>query len=218
MTDQSDELEFALPRPDDDDRPGIDDDIYVDVLDDDEDDEDDDEDDFDDDLDEDDDEDDYPDDATAEDVDIAIALYREEGQATTVALDLELVNDLGELVEYLRRLPGDAGSLGLVSLADEVFVIVRVRGKTVQVYLSDVLAADEWPIARDILDYLGEELPVDDDPSAPVGDGSILADAGLHEIDLEAIATDYAEDTTVLLERVASKIQFGPQFRAALAD
>ena len=223
MTDQSDELEFPLPHPDEDDRPGIDDadDDYPDYLSDD--DEEDDEDDEDDELDEEDDlvdeeYDEYPEDATEEDVDVAVALFREEGQATAVALDLELVNDLEGLIEYLRRLPGDAGSLGMISLADEVFVLARVRGKTVQLYLSDVVAADDWPIARDIVEYLGEELPADDDASVPVGDGSMLADAGLHEIDLEAIATDYSEDATVLLERIASKIQFGPQFRSALAD
>ena len=215
MTDQPDDLEFPLPHPDEDDRPGIDDaDDFLDDDDNDDDDEDDlDEDDELDDLD-----DEYPEDATADDVDIAVALYREDGQATAVALDLELVNDLEALIEYLRRLPGDAGSLGMISLADEVFVLARVRGRTVQLYLSDVVAADEWPIARDIVEYLGEDLPADDDPPAPVGDGSMLADAGLHEIDLEAIATDYSEDATVLLERIAAKIQFGPQFRAALAD
>ena len=46
----------------------------------------------------------------------------------------------------------------------------------------------------------------------------MLADAGLPEIDLDAIASNYDEDTTVLLEQIATKIQFGPQFKAALAD
>jgi len=208
-----DDIDFHLPTPGEDDRPGIeelidDDDILDDDLVDEDDLADDEElaDDY------------YPEDATEDDIDVAVALYREDGQPTAVTLDPGLVNDLDAMIEFLRRLPGDAGAIGMVSLVSEVFVIVRVRGKTVQVFLSDALAAEEWPIAHDIADYLGEDIPEDDDDAGPLGDGAILADAGLHEIDLDAIASDYDEDTTVLLERIATKIQFGPKFREVLAD
>ncbi len=193
-----DDMEFHLPVPGEDDRPGIEDAVDADDLVDDD--------------------DDYPEDATEDDVDIAVALYREDGQPTAIPLELDLVNDLDALIDFLRRLPGDAGSLGVMSLAGEMFALVRVRGRNEQVYLSDILTVDEWPIARDIVDYLGEDDPDDDDDSAPVGDSSILADAGLRDIELDAIASNYEEDTTVLLERIATKIQYGPQFREALAD
>ena len=167
--------------------------------------------------DDDDEDDDYPDDATEDDVDLIVALYREDGQPMVVALDLDLVNDLDALITQLRRIPGDGGALAMVSIATEMFVIVRVRGRHVQVLLSDVVEAADWPLARDVVDYLGLEVPDDDEDSYPVGDLDLLADVGLPDFELEAIASAYDEDTTTLLEQVANRIKFGPQYTKAVA-
>ena len=59
------------------------------------------------------------------------------GSPLVQALAKDLANDLDELIVQLRRLPGDAGAIGFVSLVEEVFVITRVRGRRVQVLLSD---------------------------------------------------------------------------------
>lgn len=163
-------------------------------------------------LDEDDDEDDYPEDATEDDIDLAVALYREDGQPVAVAMAMELANDLDELINQLRRIPGDGGAVGLVSIASEFFVIVRVRGKHVQVLLSDELAATDWPIARDVADFLGSELPDDDEDAGPIGDLDILADVGMPDFELEALC-DADEDSDALVERIAKKVKFGPQYR-----
>ena len=163
-------------------------------------------------LDEDDDEDDYPEDATEDDIDVVVALYREDGQPVAVAMAMELANDLDELINQLRRIPGDGGAVGLVSIASEFFVIVRVRGKHVQVLLSDELAATDWPIARDVADFLGSELPDDDEDAGPIGDLDILADVGMPDFELEALC-DADEDSDALVERIAKKVKFGPQYR-----
>ena len=201
----SDELEFELPNRGDD-RPGLDelDDDDIEVVVDDEDDEDD--------------EDDYPEDATEDDIDLVIAMYREDGQPVALALDLDLANDLDAMITQLRRVPGDAGAVGMVSIAEEVFVLVRVRGKRVQVFCSDVAAAEDWPIARDVVDFLDAELPDDGEDGYPVGDSDILADVGLPDFELEAMAEDYDEDTSTLLERIATKMSFGPEFAKAMAS
>jgi putative tRNA adenosine deaminase-associated protein len=206
----SDDLEFELPNRGDD-RAGLEelDDI---VIIDDEDDSDVDE------VDDDEDGDDYPDDATEDDIDLIVALYREDGSPVALALDYELANDLEALITQLRRMPGDGGAVALVSIASEVFVIVRVRGKHVQAFCSDAVAAADWPIARDVLDMLGLEVPEDDDDSTPVGDLGILADAGLHDFELEAMAEDYDEDSATLVERIATRIKFGDEFAKALAS
>ena len=110
--------------------------------------------------------DDYEDDleeATEDDVDLVVALYREDGKATAVPLDFDLANDLDELIRQLGRLPGDSGADGWVSIGGEFFVLCRVRGRTVEVLLSDATAANDWPIARDVADFLGSELPEDDE-------------------------------------------------------
>ncbi|MEA4945894.1 MAG: tRNA adenosine deaminase-associated protein [Propionicimonas sp.] len=205
MSGSTGDFELELPNLGDD-RAGLeelDDDLELDGPDDDdEDDADESDDDF----------DDYPEDAAEEDIDLILALYREEGQPVVVGLDLELANDLDALMTQLRRIPGDAGALAMVSLATEVFVLVRVRGKKVQVFLSDAGAAADWPIARDVVDYLGIDSPDEDEDTFPAGDLDILVDAGLPDFELEALASEYDEDSAGLLEQIAKKIKFGPEF------
>lgn len=176
-------------------------------------------DDGDDDIDEDDDDldDDYED-ATEDDVDLVVAAYREDGEPVVVPLDFELANDLDELIRELTRLPGDSGADAFVSVGGDFFVIVRVRGRQVEVLLSDATAATDWPLARDVVDYLGEDVPDDDDEdSYPLGDTEMFAPSGLRGFELEAIATDYDADTVDLLETIAEKLKIGDQFRDAAA-
>lgn len=158
------------------------------------------------------DEDDYPDDATEEEIDLIVALYREDGQPVVAALGLELANDLDELISQLRRIPGDGGAVGMVSIASEFFVLVRVRGKHVQVLLSDELAAADWPLARDVADFLGSELPDDDEDAGPIGDLDILSDVGMPDFELEALC-DEDDDSDALVERIVKKLKFAPQYR-----
>lgn len=185
------------------------DDLDLESPDEDDQDDDDEDDDFDDDL----------DDATVEDIDCVVALYREDGLPVAQSLAPELANDLDELIDQLRRLPGDAGALGAVSIAGEFFVLVRVRGRNVQVMLSDSLASLEWPIARDVVEYLGIDLPDDDDDDSElVGDLDMLADLGVSEFDLENLLEDLDESSDDQLSTVANRIKFGPQFQRAAAQ
>jgi putative tRNA adenosine deaminase-associated protein len=178
------------------------------------------EDEFDDDLDDDDDFDEVDlEDAADDEIDFVLAAYREDGQPYVQSLGKDLANDLEELIVQLRRLPGDAGALGFVSLVEEVFVITRVRGQHVQVLLSDAAAAGDWPIARDVVDYLGEE-PVDEDEDEeegePIGDLGIVADLGLSDFDMGAIIDNLDLSSVEMLVEVADKIKLNPLFRKAV--
>ena len=178
------------------------------------------EDEFDEDLDDDDDFDEVDlEDAADDEIDFVLAAYREDGQPYVQSLGKDLANDLEELIVQLRRLPGDAGALGFVSLVEEVFVITRVRGQHVQVLLSDAAAAGDWPIARDVVDYLGEE-PVDEDEDEdegePIGDLGIVADLGLSDFDMGAIIDNLDLSSVEMLVEVADKIKLNPQFRKAV--
>jgi putative tRNA adenosine deaminase-associated protein len=190
------------------------DDDATDELDDDEDeaDEADEADDEEEDDDDDEEDEDDLDDAEEDEIDFVIAAHREDGQPVVTALSKDLANDLDELVVQLRRLPADAGALGFVSLVEEVFVLVRVRGQHVQVLLSDGAAASEWPIARDVADYLGAEIP-DEDEADPMGDLGLLADLGMSELDLTAIIDNLDLGSDQMLMEVADKIKLGPAFR-----
>jgi putative tRNA adenosine deaminase-associated protein len=164
------------------------------------------------DEDDDDDEDDLED-ASDEEIDFVLAAYREDGQPQVQALSKELANDLEELILQLRRLPGDAGALGFVSLVEEVFVLVRVRGQHVQVLLNDAASAADWPIAHDVADLLDEDIPEPDDESEPMGDLNIVADLGMSDFDMGALIDDLDLGSDQMLIEVAEKLKLNPQFR-----
>ncbi len=156
-------------------------------------------------------------DAADDEIDFVLAAYREDGQPYVQALGKDLANDLDELIIQLRRLPGDAGALGFVSLVEEVFVITRVRGQHVQVLLSDAAAASDWPIARDVVDYLGEEpLDEDEEEGEPIGDLGIVADLGLSDFDMGAIIDNLDLTSVEMLIEIADKIKLNPEFRKAV--
>ena len=155
-------------------------------------------------------------DAAPDEIDFVLAAYREDGQPMVQALAADLANDLDELIIQLRRLPGDAGAVGFVSLVEEVFAIVRVRGQHVQLLLSDGGAATEWPIARDIADMLGEDIPDPDEEEAePMGDLGILSDLGISDFEMGTIIDNLDMSSDQMLTEIADKIKIGPQFRKA---
>ena len=166
-----------------------------------------------------DDDDDYDlDDATEDDVDLVVALYREDGKATAVPLDFDLANDLDELINQLTRLPGDSGADGWVSIGGEFFVICRARGRTVEVLLSDATAANDWPIARDVADYLGADVPDDEEDSETIGDLDLFSDVGLSEMDLEALCEDLDAEPLEIVESIVDKLGYAkPYDRVASA-
>lgn len=202
MSDRDDEFDAQLADAGDD-RAGMDDaDLSpADLLDD-----------LEDDIEDELDDDDYPEDATEDEIDIVAALYREDGEPSGLALPVELANDLDALIDALRRVPGDAGAIGLVSIEDDFFVFVRVRGPLIQVLLSDSIAANDWPIARDVADYLGAEIPDDEDDSEPIGDLDLFTDVGLPEIDLEAMCSDLDTEPLETVEGIVERIGFSAPY------
>ena len=153
-------------------------------------------------------------DAAEDEIDYVIAAYREDGQIHVQALEQELANDLDALIEQLRRLPGDAGALGFVSLVDELFVILRVRGQHVQAILSDSASAGDWPIAHDVVEFLGVDVDddIDDEDGEPVGDLDMLADLGLSEFELGTIVDNLDLGSDQMLTAIADRINLNPDF------
>jgi putative tRNA adenosine deaminase-associated protein len=138
--------------------------------------------------------------------DFAVVVSRVEGLWEASLLPERLVDDFPGLLAALRQQVGDGGVIGLVNVADEFFVAVRVTGQDTRVLLSDVTAAVAWDLAAEVVDYLGLERPGDDDLEDvwPAGDLGIFADLGLDEMELGALLSDldaYADETLVLLSR-----------------
>ena len=150
--------------------------------------------------------------ANAEGVDFALVAYREEGIWQVQELDDVLASDLDSFATELRRYPGDGGSLGLVSIDEDFFLLVRVLGPETRLLLSDVTAATDWPIARSIVDHLDLPLPDDDEDQEPAGDLGIVADLGLGAMDMGALLDDLDLYPDEMLSDIAAKLGFGRQY------
>ena len=150
--------------------------------------------------------------------DFAVIVYREEDQWEADALPTALTADLDALVQALRQQPSIGGTIGLAGVGDDFWLAVRVIGEDVSLFLSDLTAAVDYPLARQVLETLGIPVPSDDDLDQvlPAGDLSIFADLGLEEMELGAVAADldvYPEDAVA---GIAERLRFGEAVERAL--
>jgi putative tRNA adenosine deaminase-associated protein len=147
-----------------------------------------------------------------EGVDFALVAYREEGVWRVEELDDDVAADLDELAVELRRYPGDGGSLGLVSVDEDFFLLVRVLGAEVRLLLSDVTAATDWPIARSVVEHLDLPLPDDEEDQEPAGDLGIVADLGMPAMDMGVLLDDNDLYPDEMLSDIAKKLGFGREY------
>jgi putative tRNA adenosine deaminase-associated protein len=155
-------------------------------------------------------------DATA--TDFAVAVYREDGQWVVASLPPSAAEGLEPLVHALRQQPAEGGAIGLVSVAEDFFVAVRVFGEDELILLSDVTAAHDWPLAREVLDRLGLPMPEGDelDQVQPAGDITAFADLGLPPMEIAMICEDPDLYPDEMLSSIASRLGFGEEFEQAL--
>src|SRR5450432_2833897 len=115
----------------------------------------------------------------------AVVCYREEGRWELGLLPERASSSLESLISVLRQQPGEV-TVGLVDIADDFFIAVRLSGESVRLLLSDVTAADEWALAREALEWLGVPEPTDEDfdDVVPAGDLALFSDLGLPEIEV----------------------------------
>jgi len=146
-------------------------------------------------------------------IDFAVAAAREDGVWTLSALPSTTATGLDDLLVYLRRLPSEVGTVGMVSVDEEYFLIARVAGARIRLLLSDIGAATESPLAAAVIERL--ELPPpdeDDDQAQPAGDLGILTDLGLSARDLGAMCDDLDLYPDELLGDIAGRLGFGRDF------
>ena len=150
--------------------------------------------------------------------DFAVIVYREEDRWEADVLPAAVTADLDGFVQALRRQPSIGGTIGFAGVGDDFWVAVRVVGEDVSLFLSDVTAAADYPLARQALEALDIPVPSDDelDQVLPAGDLSIFADLGLDEMELGAISADldlYPEDAVT---HIAERLRFGEAVERAL--
>jgi len=158
--------------------------------------------------------------AVAEDtlVDFAVVVFREDGVWQLGALPHRAADDLESLMAAVRQQPSESATLALCSFGDDFFLLLRRDGADMRLLLSDGTAAAEWPIAAQVLDYVGEDVPGEDDPFVPAGDLDIVADLGMDAMELQAVCTNLELYPDEMLGQIAARLGFGPQFDRAVSD
>ena len=149
-------------------------------------------------------------------VDFALAAYREEGVWQVQELVHEMLTDLDTLAHALRRFPGDGGAVGMVAIDEDFFIVVRVAGASTRVLLSDITAADEWELARSVVDFLALPDVEEEDDQVPAGDLDLLGDLGMHAMDLAVLIDDFDLYPDEMLSEVARRLGFGQLFDDAV--
>ncbi|MGH3473661.1 MAG: tRNA adenosine deaminase-associated protein [Aeromicrobium sp.] len=146
-----------------------------------------------------------------DDVDFAVAAYHDDGEWQLVELHPSVAEDLENLTDALGRFPSDVGVLGMVSMDDDFFVLVRKVGTQVRMLLSDVTAAKDWPLAGGVADMVDVPDPDDDDPR-PAGDLDIVSDLGMAALELGVLCDDDDLYPDEILGDVATRLGFGDAF------
>jgi putative tRNA adenosine deaminase-associated protein len=150
--------------------------------------------------------------------DFCIAVYRDDEVWEAETLPVEVVEDLGVALQGLKRLPSTGGVIGLIAVGDDFFVIARLAGSQTSLFISDLTASVDWPLARQVLEYLDIDIPYDEDLDQvlPAGDLSILADLGVDEMELCALSGDLDLFPDEVLASLARRAGFGVVFDRAL--
>ena len=160
----------------------------------------------------------------SESTDFAVVVYREDDRWEASLLPTQVGADLDSFVDATRRQASDGGAIGFVSVEDDFFVVVRIRGQEVSLLLSDVTAAGESPIAGEVLEALDLPLPgpEEDERVQPAGDLQIFSDLGLKAMELGALCDDLDLYPDEMLDSIAARLGFAEPYRraldAALAD
>jgi putative tRNA adenosine deaminase-associated protein len=150
--------------------------------------------------------------------DFCIVVYREDDAWEAEVLPVAVTESLDAIIHALRQQPGIGGAIGLAAVGDDFFVVVRIAGAHVSVFLSDLTASVDWPLAKQVLEHLDIPIPYDEDLDQvlPAGDLSILADLGVDEMELCAISGDLDLFPDEVLASLARRIGFGQPFERAL--
>jgi putative tRNA adenosine deaminase-associated protein len=149
---------------------------------------------------------------------VAVIVYREDDVWETEILPVALTEDLAGLIHALRQQPSIGGTIGLVAVGDDFFVLLRLLGGQLSIFLSDLTAAVDWPLAHQVLEHLDIPIPGEDDLDQvlPAGDMSIFADLGVDEMDLGQLSGDLDMFPDEALASIARRLGFGHALDRAL--
>ena len=156
-------------------------------------------------------------DATEDEIDFAVAAYREEGRWVVVSLPARAVGTAEGFVAALRQLPGEGGVFGLLSVADEFFILAHTVRDGVRLMISDAMALLDWEIAREAADLIGLDWDEDEvEEFEAAGDVGLCADFGLDGAELVMICQDPELYPDEQVRSIAKRLGFAAELSAAL--
>lgn len=153
----------------------------------------------------------------ADDVDFAIAAYREDGRWVVASLPPQGVTTMEGLLLRMRQLPGEGGVFGIVSVADEFFLLAHTVPDGVRVMISDAAALLDWSIAEEAAELIGLEWDEDDiEEFEAAGDVSLCEPLGLDAAELIMICEDEEMYPDEQVRAVAKRLGFAVELATAL--
>ena len=148
------------------------------------------------------------------DIDIAVAAWHEDGKWTVD--ELPDAQDIPGVIDALKAQPSNGGAIALLAIDEEFFMIVRVLGAHISLFLSDATCALDYECAQDVLELLDIDLPEENDEPGPAGNLDLLSDIGMSQMELETLCDDEELFPDEQLEAVASRLGFGHEFAELL--
>ncbi|HZU58911.1 MAG TPA: tRNA adenosine deaminase-associated protein [Actinocrinis sp.] len=152
-------------------------------------------------------------------VDFAVAAFQEDGRWEAVGLPPHVAESLDDFLFALRQQVSEGPTIGLVGLGDEYFVVARLIGREVRLFLSNAAAGADDRIAGDLLERLDPEADPFKLDEVPFGDQSIFADLGLGPLDLAVVCERLQLERDLRLRDavggLAARLGFGEQFAKA---
>jgi len=154
---------------------------------------------------------------SADNVDLAVAAYREEGRWTVVSLPARAALTADAFVSALRQLPGEGGVFGFVSVNDDFFILAHTVRDGVRIMISDAIALLDWSLAREAADLIGLEWDeADIEEFEAAGDVSLCADFGLDAAELVMICQDDEKYPDEQVRDIAKRLGFAKELSDAL--
>jgi putative tRNA adenosine deaminase-associated protein len=143
---------------------------------------------------------------TGEGESFAVVCFRDEGRWQVEVLPERLTEDVDGLLAAVRGQPSEVPAIVFADIGDDFFVVVRHRGGSDSLLLSDVTAAAADELARQVCDRLDVDVPGDDDMEDvwPVGDLDMFDDLGMSAMEVGALLADldaYADEQLLALTR-----------------
>lgn len=148
------------------------------------------------------------------DIDFAVAAWHEDGRWSLA--QLPDAQDLPAIIERLKSQQTNGGALALLAIDEEFFIIIRVLGSHIKLFLSDISCALDYDIAAELIEICDLEMPEDDDETFPAGDLDIVSDLGVHRMELSTLCDDPDLFPDEQLEAIANRLGFGEEFAQLL--